>query len=334
MKIDNKKISVLMITYNHQEYISTAIQSVIDQQTDYDIELVIGEDCSTDNTQKICKEFALRYPDKIKLLPSTHNLGVRENFLRTLKKCDGDYVAYLEGDDYWVDEDKLQTQVDYLENNKDAVICCHDANILNERDGSITNRKLNPPIDGTIHDVCSTNYVYANSVVFRNLKNKLKKYELDSSVADWVLWVFLSQFGTVHYIDEVMSVYREHDKGVFSKKGKIERLKMTMVAADNWKRLIGNRCNSEYGLIIGACASEILKEELGSKSTTSKELVAICLIRMAESIKYNEFIVNELSNKFISINTERPNNRARKRDKIRKAATKPRILYNKIKEKI
>lgn len=329
-----KKISVLMITYNHQKYIETAIQSVMDQKTDYQIELVIGEDCSTDNTRKICNKFAHKYPDTVKILPSVHNLGVRENFLRTLKACDGEYIAYLEGDDYWVDDSKLQIQVDYLEKNKGVVICCHDANILSEQDGTITNRKLNPPKDGTIHNVCSTNYIYANSVVFRNLKDELIGYELDSSVADWVLWVYLCQFGIVHYIDKVMSVYREHDNGVFSKKSRIDKLNMTMVAADNWKRLIGSKCNDEYGLIIGACASEILKEELNSKTIINKDVIANCLIRMAESSKYNDYIFNELINIYNRSEEENSKPHHRHATLVSKAASKFRVLYNRTKEKI
>ena len=108
------KISVGVITYNQQSTIRQTLDSILAQKGDFDLELVIGEDCSPDNTLAICQDYAEQYPNVVKLLPNTHNLGIMANFARVMKACTGDYVAICAGDDYWCDDYKLQKQLDYF----------------------------------------------------------------------------------------------------------------------------------------------------------------------------------------------------------------------------
>ena len=108
------KVSVCMISYRHAAFIAQAIESVLAQQCDFEIELVIGDDCSPDGTGAICDEFARRDP-RVRLLPRDRNLGVMANFSRTLQACRGEYVAVCEGDDYWIDPLKLAKQVAFLD---------------------------------------------------------------------------------------------------------------------------------------------------------------------------------------------------------------------------
>jgi len=116
MKENSPLVSIICITYNHEPYIAEAIEGVLMQKCSFPIELVIGEDCSTDNTRKICEEYANK-SELIKLLPTETNLGMMPNFIRTLQSCTGKYIAMCEGDDYWTDPLKLQKQVDFLEAN-------------------------------------------------------------------------------------------------------------------------------------------------------------------------------------------------------------------------
>jgi glycosyltransferase involved in cell wall biosynthesis len=116
--MENPMVSICMITYNHEPFIRQAIEGVLMQQTAFPYHLVIGEDCSTDQTRTICEDYAAAHPDRILLLPTAKNLGMVPNFKRTLEACTGKYTALCEGDDYWTDPLKLQRQVDFLE--KDA----------------------------------------------------------------------------------------------------------------------------------------------------------------------------------------------------------------------
>lgn len=109
------KISVGVITYNQQDYIRQTLDSILMQKGDFDLELVIGEDCSSDNTFAICQEYAERYPAVVRLLPNSHNLGIMANFARVIKACTGDYIADMAGDDYYCDDHALEKQMNYIQ---------------------------------------------------------------------------------------------------------------------------------------------------------------------------------------------------------------------------
>jgi glycosyltransferase involved in cell wall biosynthesis len=113
-------VSVSMITYNHAAYIAQAIEGVLQQQTKFHFELIIGEDCSTDGTREIVFDYQKKYPDIIRVITSDTNVGMKKNGLRTLKACRGKYIAFCEGDDYFHHPRKLQKQADYLESNPDC----------------------------------------------------------------------------------------------------------------------------------------------------------------------------------------------------------------------
>ena len=117
------KISVGIITYNQQDTIAQTLDSILCQQGDFELEVVIGEDCSTDNTWAICKEYVGRYPEQVVLLENIHNLGIMANFARVMKACTGDYVGICAGDDYWCDEQKLQKQLDYFVAHPECGVC-------------------------------------------------------------------------------------------------------------------------------------------------------------------------------------------------------------------
>lgn len=131
----SKKVSVFMITYNHEKYIAEALDSILMQKTDFDFDIVIGEDCSTDATRRIVLEYSRKYPDKIKLLLHNVNVGFISNLMYVLEACTGKYVAMCEGDDYWTDPFKLQKQVDFLEANKEYMLATHGYRMV--RDGSV-----------------------------------------------------------------------------------------------------------------------------------------------------------------------------------------------------
>ena len=117
------KLSVGIITYNQQDTIAQTLDSILCQKGDFELEVVIGEDCSTDNTWAICYEYAERYPEQVVLLENKHNLGIMANFARVMKACTGDYVGICAGDDYWCDEYKLQKQLDYLTAHPECGVC-------------------------------------------------------------------------------------------------------------------------------------------------------------------------------------------------------------------
>jgi len=201
-----------MVTYNHEKYIAQAIESVLMQKASFDYELVIGEDFSTDKTREIVIKYQKKHPNKIKLILNKKNLGMMPNFIQTLKTCKGEYVAMLEGDDYWIDPYKLQKQVDFLSRNPDYSISSH--NVYVTQDG-----RKGQPIEwlGEYHRETSTLEEILRdgsggatcSLVFRNnIFGEFPKWFVGLPGGDWALQIFCTIHGKMYYFNKVMSVYQ------------------------------------------------------------------------------------------------------------------------------
>jgi glycosyltransferase involved in cell wall biosynthesis len=210
-------VSACIITYNQELYIRDCLQGAISQNLNYQYEIVIGEDCSTDRTLQICKEFERKYPNTIKLLPSTKNLGMAGNWERTISQCTGKYIAICEGDDFWIDPYKLQKQIYFLEENKEFSMCFHNAYLLrNGKNLSEKFRDSKKRIYKTKDVILDKWFSPTASVVFRkeSLKNYAAPLEEDRvKNRDLLLLFDLSLHGKLYYIDEVMSVYRCNVEG-------------------------------------------------------------------------------------------------------------------------
>ena len=209
-------ISVIMPAYNHEKYIKAAIESVLNQKTDFKIEMLIHDDASTDNTPAIIKEYEEKYPTIIKATYEKENQSTKTNLRRKLlgQKISGKYFAYLETDDYWQDNGKLQMQVDFLETHEDYSMCMHSAMQRNDVTGE-TKLLATFPEDGTYSQKdqilagLGTNYPSLASFVFRTayLKNMPDLF-WDEGIGDYALRQYYASQGKVYYFKKPMSVYR------------------------------------------------------------------------------------------------------------------------------
>lgn len=218
------KISIMVITYNHEKYIAQTLESVLMQETEYSYEIVVIEDCSTDRTQEIIMQYVQKYPDKVKPYFNKTNIGypvTQKNFYQGYYRLTGDYMAILEGDDYWTSPHKLQKQVSFLENNPDFAACSHNT-IKIYTDGSKEPHRFiyseNTPSENGIESIIMlTPYFHTTTLLFRNVFRGAPPIHLSSK---WSCEIFLTiahaQFGKIKYFDEDMAVYRAHPGGVFS----------------------------------------------------------------------------------------------------------------------
>jgi glycosyltransferase involved in cell wall biosynthesis len=217
------KVSILTITYNHERYITQAIESILVQKVNFDYEIVIGEDCSKDSTRGIVVDFQKRYPGKIRLLLREQNLGAIRNLVQTLHACQGEYVAILEGDDYWTSPHKLQKQVAFLDEHPECSMCFHDATIIHE-DGSREPRRycrVDQKEIPTLEDLLVINFIPTCSVMFRRgLVGNFPDWFYTLKMGDWPLHILNAQHGKIGYINEVMGVYRVHSGGIWTCGGK------------------------------------------------------------------------------------------------------------------
>jgi len=221
-------VSVWMSAYNHEPFIARAIDSVLMQQTNFDVEIIIGEDYSTDQTRKIILDYHKKFPGKFKLLLPDYNLGMIPMFRESYPLCTGKYVAWLDGDDYWTDPFKLHKQVEFLETHPDFVMCFHNFSVLDQINNEFYEKGrpqyANPDGSLSASHFCYYNPVATCSVVYRNiLPKELPGWFYKLAFLDLAFYFLLVEKGRIQYLDDNMCVYRIHKEGEWSGKNKYAR---------------------------------------------------------------------------------------------------------------
>ena len=212
-------VSIICITYNHEKYLTKTFESMLAQKTNFEYEIIVHDDASTDLSQKIIKEYKEKYPKIfVTILQKENQYSKGINFMSKyiFPKVKGKYIAVCEGDDYWIDEEKLQKQFDLMENNQNCSLCIHaglkiDAktnNVIEEIRLASSDKyfSFNDAINGLGSKAPTNSFFYRVSYVknIQYYRDKLPK----TSVGDYILAVILSLYGNIYYIDEIMSVYR------------------------------------------------------------------------------------------------------------------------------
>ena len=197
-------VSVIMITYGHEKYIEEAIKGVFLQKTNFPLELIISNDKSPDSTDEIVKNIIKYAPENIsvKYIQHPENIGMLPNLISTLKMAAGKYIAVCEGDDYWIDENKLQKQTDFLEKNEDFTLTFHNVFIRNGETLSTDldyEKRLSSKDVYTIDDLSKGNFIHTPSVVFRNMEIEFPEWYFSSFLGDYPLWSWLSKKGKIKY---------------------------------------------------------------------------------------------------------------------------------------
>jgi glycosyltransferase involved in cell wall biosynthesis len=223
------KISVCVITYNHEKYVEQCLKSIFEQKCEYPVELIISDDCSTDSTRAVIEKSITRFNTgnfTIVNLAHNKNLGFAGNWAASLKACTGNLVAVCEGDDYWASPQKLQKQASVLIKNKQYVGSLHNAGCLND-EGVIfrdyTHHGMASEIK--IDQALSTNSWATPSLMY--WRDKISHDQIDllktAPVIDWILITMLLQKGKMYYFNENMAVYRVHASGYWSRLSDKER---------------------------------------------------------------------------------------------------------------
>ncbi len=245
-------VSVCLITYNHADFVEEAVDSILMQETDFPFEIVIGEDASSDETFDIVDRYQKKYPGIIKILRSTKNLGqltgtsFQLNFIRNLRACCGKYIAFLEGDDYWLSPNKIQTQVEALEANAQHSSSFHDTyvKIYNNPHDMNPWRDFSNVTSMSLADIIAPLSPFHTSsfMARRSCINSLPSYFLHSQSGDLVLFIAAAAHGDSIKVNDVWSVYRKHPAGITndqSHKGESRhevRISMHKALRDHYRR--------------------------------------------------------------------------------------------------
>jgi glycosyltransferase involved in cell wall biosynthesis len=223
------KITICVITFNHEQYVDQCLKGIFEQECTHPIDVIISDDCSTDNTGNVIREAIARYNTRnfaVQFIEHKKNLGFAANWVDALKACSGDIVAVCEGDDYWAHNKKIQQQADILEKHPEYTGSVHNADCINEH-GEIYTKYTHHgmPHHITINHVLTTNSWPTPSLVYRRDKVSGDQLELlrTAPVIDWILMAMLLQKGNMYYFQESWAVYRVHASGFWSRQSEKQK---------------------------------------------------------------------------------------------------------------
>jgi glycosyltransferase involved in cell wall biosynthesis len=272
-------VSVCVFAYNHEKYLAEALDSILLQKVNFDFEVIIGEDYSTDATLEIAQCYQAKHSDLIHIVQSGHKSKLiinghptgRYNLLNTLSKCRGKYIALLDGDDYWIDTQKLQKQVEYLEQHEECSFVFH--NVYTEKTNSGGAEKLWEPLHpksfSDINDLdkllLTRNFVPTSSVVMRNnIPEKFPNAFYQVAIGDWPLHLFNLNFGQVKYIEDVMGIYRIGG-GVWSKTSWENQLLLVIHTYKYFFEIIPPRLRSNFRYAAAIRYRHLIKDYLNQR---------------------------------------------------------------------
>jgi glycosyltransferase involved in cell wall biosynthesis len=235
--MENSIVDIVMVTYNQEKYIAQAIESVLMQKTDFPFQLIIGEDCSTDNTRDICIDYAQKFPHKIELILQKTNQGLLLNYKSLFDACTAKYLAILEGDDYWHDQFKIQKQISLLEKDPEIGFVYSDVNHLLE-DNSIlhyANKKKNKdtPVGSIFKSVFKKNTIPSLTACIKHelIKKHVNMEEFSKknfNTIDLPLWLSITPYTKVAYIDDTTSTYRIHSESISNNKSLTQNIRFQL----------------------------------------------------------------------------------------------------------
>jgi glycosyltransferase involved in cell wall biosynthesis len=285
------KVSILVMTYNHANFIAQALESVLMQRVNFAYEILISEDCSTDGTREIVVEFQKRYPDKIRLLLSEQNVHSNAVVVRGIQHAKGQYIALLDGDDYWTSAHKLQKQVDFLDTHPECAVCFHNAAVIHE-DGSRPPHNWTPADQkevSTLEDIWLGNFIATCSTMFRRgLFGQIPDwYDALFPITDWPLHILNAEHGMIGYLNEVMGVYRHHSGGLYSPFSEARKLEETL----KFYKVMNRNLNYKYDRLIHIAISKYFfewAEEYVSRGDL--ERAKVCFKRCLSGRPVNKFV--------------------------------------------
>jgi len=203
-------VSVAITTFNSSQHLPRALDSVLAQRTGFPVEVVIGDDCSGDETLKVAHSYRERHPNAIKVFERSENAGIQRNYYELFERCRGKYIAWLDADDYWTDPEKLAIQTEVLELDASVQVCGHTVRwVTNEGE---VKRDRYPSVPSGRHglaEILRRNFLPSPSVMFRNgIQRGLPAWYFDlAPITDWPIWVLAALSGDIVLLDRVMADY-------------------------------------------------------------------------------------------------------------------------------
>jgi len=242
MSTNNPRVSVLLVTRNHERYIEQCLDGALTQQTEFPIEVLIGVDASTDSTARIVRERIDPADRQFQVIFHEQQQGLARNLRDLWSKARGEYVAILEGDDYWTDPRKLHKQVEALDGHPDWALCFHRARITKEQGDDILEPAEDDfPMESSLADLLRRNFIVNVSVMYRRSYVPEIPERMQPLVQqDWALHALHARHGKIGYLPDVMCVWRHHAQGMWTAAPECQRWRWIFECYDAFEDLLGD----------------------------------------------------------------------------------------------
>lgn len=296
------KLSILLVTYNQEKYIRECVDSILIQNLPFDHEIIVADDHSTDKTLLIIKEKLKTFVSNVHFLENEHKVGYNNNYQRGFEACQGEFIAVIEGDDYWTDPDRLQKHVSFLEEHRE---CAMSFNRIIEYFEEYTRFEVmewNSP--SGFEYITTSKLARGNCIgnfsacVFRNSAiKKLSPDIFDIPFSDWILGMVMGQIGLIAYLKDAMSIYRIHCKGQWSKMSLHDKNISTLKQIEEYNKYLNFHYNDEFTGLKKWIVSAKKKSNI-SKSDLLGYIppIIIFIIKWILPTKLLSFIKNNLYN--------------------------------------
>jgi len=279
------KLSILLITFNQAKYIKQCIEGILIQDIPYEFELIVADDFSNDATLKIIKESVNGKVKNLRILESTLNHGISKNYQRALYACEGEYIAVIEGDDYWTDPERLKKHISFLDKHQECVLSMNRFSIYYQESGKFLNKEW---VSSEGHQYLTTSQMAMgnklgnlSACVFRKSQiDKIKPDLFDLELADWMLGMVLSENGPIAILKEIMSVYRVHNNGQWSKMDAKNQIDRTLALIDQYNQYLGYRYDAEFN-----SNKQRLKDSL-LEGTSNSNIFNLISLKIRKAVKY------------------------------------------------
>lgn len=266
------KVVIVITTYNLDRYIKQALDSVLMQETNFEYKILIGDDCSQDNTLKILRDYERRFPNKICVISSDVNIGSLANSNRLFDGIQCEYFAFLDGDDYWLGTDRLQKQVDYMDGHQDCFLCAGNTQYLVNGlphkkllSSKRLNRKytFNDMLDGEMPFFHTSSILLRNKIFINGLPECYKKavgtFEECALRGEDFRRILHLEKGYMYAMDALMSVYRIHNKGIWQGASDLRRHIESVIGNNFYYKYFGKKYGTYFQDKFEKSYKELLK---------------------------------------------------------------------------
>ena len=293
------RVSICVVTYNQEKYIRQCLQSILDQKTDFDFEIIVGDDCSTDGTKQIVLDFADRYPDIVIPIFHIKNIGPTKNFVATHLRAQGEFVAHLDGDDLAY-SGKLQIQYEYLTEKNTHSLVWHRVEIFDDEGNTncLLHKRLNEIVD--INEITFENLAKfgslgaASSLMYRRSAAKFLT-SIEGEVLDYYIAICLLKNGNAARLDNILGGYRVNPFKKTASRRSFNYLgssPMRLIYADHLRVLYLNNKSLKNEIFLNALFSFLVELRFLSRSALPFFILTLRTINFISIKKIPKYFIN------------------------------------------